>query len=129
MDRNVTDLRPEMQARVTPWLEDCKAAGIDLLITCTLRTLEEQAILYAQGRTTPGKIVTKAKSGQSAHNYGFAIDVVVMMHGKPDWEGVSPQWQEAANYAKARELDWYGAPDAEFHELAHFQFPNWRTLI
>lgn len=52
-------------------------------ITCrfayTLRTFQEQDALYAQGRTklydTNGKklgIVTKAKGGQSIHNYGLA---------------------------------------------------------
>ncbi len=37
-------------------------------ITCTYRSNEEQDKLYAQGRTSPGKIVTNAKAGQSKHN-------------------------------------------------------------
>jgi peptidoglycan L-alanyl-D-glutamate endopeptidase CwlK len=37
-------------------------------ITCTYRSNEEQNRLYSQGRTTPGKIVTNAKAGQSKHN-------------------------------------------------------------
>jgi hypothetical protein len=41
-------------------------------ITDTLRTFQEQEMLYANGRTKPGKIVTKAKPGQSYHNYGLA---------------------------------------------------------
>jgi hypothetical protein len=39
------------------------------------RTIEEQDALYAQGRTTPGNIVTYARGGQSNHNFGFAIDI------------------------------------------------------
>jgi len=31
----------------------------------TLRTIAEQDALYAQGRTKPGAVVTKAKGGQS----------------------------------------------------------------
>lgn len=38
------------------------------------RSFEEQDALYAQGRTTPGDIVTNAKGGESAHNYGCATD-------------------------------------------------------
>ena len=36
-----------------------------------LRTFAQQNALYAQGRITPGKIVTKAKGGQSWHNFGL----------------------------------------------------------
>jgi peptidoglycan L-alanyl-D-glutamate endopeptidase CwlK len=40
------------------------------------RSVEEQNNLFAQGRPggPPGPIVTKAKGGQSAHNFGCAID-------------------------------------------------------
>lgn len=43
-----------------------------------LRTIEEQNELYAQGRTKPGKIITKAKGGKSFHNYGLAIDFAIL---------------------------------------------------
>jgi hypothetical protein len=41
-----------------------------------LRTFEQQNELYAMGRTVgeEGAIVTKAKGGQSMHNYGLAVD-------------------------------------------------------
>ena len=38
------------------------------------RSIPEQARLYAQGRTVPGPIVTKAPPGLSFHNYGLATD-------------------------------------------------------
>jgi peptidoglycan L-alanyl-D-glutamate endopeptidase CwlK len=44
----------------------------------TLRTFAEQDGLYAQGRSKPGAIVTNAKGGQSYHNYGLAIDIVLI---------------------------------------------------
>lgn len=126
MSRDLADLKSGFRELVTPWLADCEAAGIDVLVTCTLRTGQDQAVLYAQGRTTPGPIVTNAKPGESAHNYGLGIDVVVMVHGKPDWSGTSPLWTEIANLAQARGLQWLGAPDSPFKEQAHFQDPNWR---
>ena len=49
---------------------------IEPLIYCGRRTMEEQAALYAKGRTVGGKIVTKAKPGESYHNYGLAFDWV-----------------------------------------------------
>jgi peptidoglycan L-alanyl-D-glutamate endopeptidase CwlK len=47
--------------------------------THTLRTFAEQDALYAQGRTTAGKIVTFAKGGDSWHNYGMAIDICLLL--------------------------------------------------
>lgn len=129
MSRNLDDLRPECRALVDQFLADCKAAGLDLIVTCTSRTNAEQDALYAQGRTTSGAIVTNARAGQSAHNYGLAIDIVPVVNGKPDWNGGDAVWQQIGNLGQARGLEWYGAPDAVFKELPHFQVPNWRSLI
>lgn len=38
----------------------------------TIRTFAQQTEEYAKGRTKPGKIVTNAKAGQSAHNFALA---------------------------------------------------------
>lgn len=43
-------------------------------VTSGFRSIEEQNKLYAQGRTTKGKIVTNAKGGESMHQYGIAFD-------------------------------------------------------
>lgn len=47
---------------------------LGICITYSLRTIDEQNGIYAQGRTKPGPIVTDAKGGQSFHNYGLAFD-------------------------------------------------------
>ena len=44
-----------------------------------LRTFEEQNELYKQGRTKPGKKVTWVKGGYSYHNYGLAVDIVLII--------------------------------------------------
>ena len=44
-----------------------------------LRTLKEQDDIYAQGHTKKGEIVTDAKAGQSYHNYGLAVDIVMLL--------------------------------------------------
>ncbi len=67
--------------------------GIDLHVTQGLRSFDQQAILYAQGRTTPGPIVTNAPAGHSWHEYGLAVDVAPFdMQGKPDWDVNHPSW-------------------------------------
>lgn len=72
-----------------------------------------------------GKIVTNARAGQSAHNYGLAIDVVPIVNGKPDWNGQDPIWETVGELGQAAGLTWLGAPDSKFREQAHFELPDW----
>lgn len=128
MSRLLTDLRPEAQQLVTPFLASCAAAELDVFPTCTLRTLAEQAALYAQGRTAPGPVVTDARPGTSAHNYGLAIDVAIIVNGKLDWSGTSAVWKQVGALGVATGLEWAGTPGFPFVEYAHFQVPNWRVI-
>jgi peptidoglycan L-alanyl-D-glutamate endopeptidase CwlK len=61
-----------------------------LLVTCTYRSVEEQQKLYAQGRTIPGKVVTKIDGAKvkGMHNYSpsHAIDVAVMVNSEVAWD-------------------------------------------
>ena len=129
MSRLLTDLIAEAETKAQLMLDDCKTAGIDLIVTCTRRTLAEQAALYAQGRTTPGRIVTNAQPGQSAHNYGCAIDVVPIVNGKPVWDfhpEIDP-WLTVGRIGQGVGFQWLGAPGSRFVEGAHFQLPDWKT--
>lgn len=126
MSRLLTDLRPEVRPLVDAFLDACAVAGIDILVTCTLRSDAEQAALYAQGRTTPGHIVTNAPPGLSAHNWGLAIDVVPIVNGKPDWNGSDPIWHRVGELGQEAGLEWAGEPGFPFPELPHFQLRNWR---
>lgn len=57
-----------------------------------LRTAAEQAALYAQGRTTPGAIVTNAPPGRSAHEHGLAVDVCILVGGHEEWDYTDGAW-------------------------------------
>lgn len=111
----------------------------------TLRTFKEQDALYAQGRTqlfdAKGKrlgIVTNAKGGQSIHNYGLALDIVLIVDGKVaswdtkkdyDRDGVS-DWNEIVRIFKANGWTWGG--DWKFYDAPHFEKPfghTWKTLL
>jgi len=128
--RSLDDLKPEARALIEPFLADwaAQADGYEALVTCTLRGIAEQDALWAQGRTTPGRIVTNAMGGQSAHNYGYAVDLVPVFHGKAIWDTEHPIWLELGDFGQARGLQWYGAPGAVFREYPHFQLPGWREL-
>jgi peptidoglycan L-alanyl-D-glutamate endopeptidase CwlK len=99
----------------------------------TLRTIAEQDALYAQGRTKPGAKVTNAMGGQSYHNYGLAIDIVLLIDKdkngtfetaswdlKTDFDGDGKSdWQEIVAIFKRHGWDWGG--DWKFFDAPHFQ--------
>jgi peptidoglycan L-alanyl-D-glutamate endopeptidase CwlK len=123
--RSLKDLDPRFAAKAVRVLEACKDRGVDLIVTCTLRSMDEQTLLYARGRDAPGPIVTQAQAGQSAHNYGLAMDVVPLVHGKPQWSATAPEWQIYGEEVEKAGLEWAGHWKT-FKESPHCQMPDWR---
>lgn len=134
--RKPEDLIPIVGNMAIKLMLGCKKQGIDLLITCTYRTAADQDALYAQGRTAPGRIVTRAKGGQSMHQYRVAFDVVPMRHGKLVWglsgNGIDDDpsdddkddlelWQRVGAIGKSIGLEWAGDWKS-FKEYPHFQY-------
>jgi peptidoglycan L-alanyl-D-glutamate endopeptidase CwlK len=71
------------------------------------RTIPEQNKIYAQGRTTPGKIVTWAKGNESLHTQGLAIDVYIAKDdGTIDLDAVLPI--DAVEIGKQEGFEWGG---------------------
>ena len=89
--RDIALCHPRMQKIAAQWITACKAEGINVAISETLRTAAEQDALYAKGRTKPGNIVTNAKgsSYRSQHQWGIAFDFYLKMD--VDGVGVLPQ--------------------------------------
>jgi len=95
--------------------------------TSTLRTFAEQDALYAKGRTAPGGRVTNARGGFSVHNYGMALDIVLIKDGKEavwdvktdfDKDGKS-DWMEVVEIFKQYGWEWGG--NWKFYDAPHFQ--------
>jgi peptidoglycan L-alanyl-D-glutamate endopeptidase CwlK len=99
----------------------------------TLRTIAEQNKLYAQGRTAPGKIVTNARGGLSYHNYGLAIDIVLIVDTNGDGKYDTAVWDTKKDFDGDGRADWmevvtifksYGweaGIDWKFVDAPHFQ--------
>lgn len=144
--REIRDLSPAMQVLYNRFFDRCRRdielqkMGVTVLLICTHRSGAEQDALYAIGRTKPGKVVTNAKAGQSAHNAetpqgkpaAEAFDVVPLLHGKPVWvdhdDPATPEdelwiWNRVGEHGQAVGLKWYGVPTAKFREFPHFQNP------
>lgn len=112
----IKKLHVSMQKKVTLFIDAIEALGLTPRISQGLRTIQEQNELYAQGRTKKGNIVTKAKGGESWHNYGLAIDLCfINSDGSIDFN-VS---DKVGNKAKEFKLEW-GAKWS-FPDKPHFQ--------
>jgi peptidoglycan L-alanyl-D-glutamate endopeptidase CwlK len=95
--------------------------GLPMRITEGYRSIERQNELYAQGRTTKGNIVTKAKGGESLHQYGVAADYVFRKQG---YDATNDQWLAFASIAERHGFEWGGGKDwqnAGFVDKPHIQ--------
>lgn len=83
-NRDLNALALVFRERLEGWLVAAKAAGYEIRITETRRTLARQQWLYSLGRTRPGKIVTWTL--ESRHRWGLAADIVIVRNGKAVWD-------------------------------------------
>jgi peptidoglycan L-alanyl-D-glutamate endopeptidase CwlK len=124
--RSLDDLAPPAKQRAEAFIAAAKVKGIDLLVTSTYRDNESQNALYAQGRTTPGNVVTRATAGQSWHNWRCALDVVPLVNGKAIWDDQA-LWKQVGEIGKSCGLEWAGDWKT-FKEYPHFQYTGGLTL-
>ena len=109
-------------------------ANIFWVRTCTYRSPAEQAKLYAQGRTSPGHIVTHARPGQSRHNdehngrpASNACDYYPVFNGKLCGDQTDADlhlWGRMGKIARACGLEWGGDWPGNSKDRPHFQMPK-----
>jgi len=116
--RNIDDLRPDVAPNAKLWLTECRAKGLDVEISNTVRDNEYQAYLYAQGRTRPGKIVTNGKT-TTFHGAGLAIDFYSKSKGWGDHNFFVQCGAIAKKYGFSWAGDW-----TKFIEYCHIQWDN-----
>jgi peptidoglycan L-alanyl-D-glutamate endopeptidase CwlK len=121
---------PEIQQDATDiYYEILTEAQIKVRFTRTYSSWAEQNAIYQQGRTTPGKIVTNAKAGQSFHNYRLAVDFCLLhSNGSVSWnpkEDIDDDnvedWKEVVNIFKEHGWVWGGDFKGKFKDTPHFQ--------
>lgn len=139
--KRINLLHPIIRDEVTAIINECNTiltGKAKIRITQGLRSVEEQNELYAQGRTKAGKKITNAKGGQSVHNYGFAVDICLIIDNK------TASWDTAKDWDNDRVADWYecvkifakygwewGGNWKNFKDLPHFEkrgYNNWKKL-
>lgn len=119
----LAQLHPKLQGLINSMDLALTLEGIQIEIVQGLRTFADQAELYAQGRTSPGKIVTEARPGYSYHNFGVAADLVPGIRGEAAW---TPNWDpESADFATMIRvgigLGLVSGSEWTFKDYPHFQ--------
>ncbi len=107
MSRDKTLLHPELQIIAAEFEKHCKAMGLNVLVTETYRTKQEQDALYAQGRTKPGNIVTNAKYPLSPHCWGVAFDFCRNVRGR-EYDDSDGFFRKCGEIGKSLGLFWGG---------------------
>lgn len=128
MSNRLQDLDPDVQAMAAKLLFKAKEAGIELVFTQTYRTPEQQAALYALGRTAPGNIVTHAPPGYSWHEFRRAFDVAIRyfpgdMTRADLYDG---PWEKVGEIGESVGLEWGGR--WKHPDRPHFQHTGGFTL-
>jgi hypothetical protein len=96
--------------------------GMPFFAHSCVRTSEEQQLLFETGRS-------KARAGQSPHNYGMAVDVVHSVHA---WDLERRAWDIVGHigYETARrigvDINWGG--EWKFYDPAHWELHDWKYL-
>jgi peptidoglycan L-alanyl-D-glutamate endopeptidase CwlK len=126
-------LDSELRRRIQCAIRDHRAEYPDdprAFVTCTHRTPAQQAVVWAQGRTTPGKIVTWAEPGKSPHNSNpaMAVDVAFRTAAGPcDWSHAP--FEHLGRIAQRYGIEWGGdwlGCFGQHRDMCHFQVPGWR---
>ena len=94
--------------------------------------MEEQTALYAIGRTSPGKVVTKARAGESYHNYGLAFDWVPLKISTKNPELYVADWDDETAFRLGEHVGQSFELAAISWETGHLQaaeYASWRDIL
>ena len=120
--RDISLLRPDVAANCRLWLKRCAAAGLNVLVTNTVRDREYQEHLYAQGRTRPGQIITNSPVPTfHSDRAGLAFDFCENVRGHE--YGDAAFFRRAADIAKEMGFSW-GGDWKSFPDMPHLQWDD-----
>lgn len=107
------------------------------------RSIAEQDALFAQGRNGDKRPrVTNARGGQSYHNYGLAVDIVLLQDRDGNGSYETASWDNKIDFDKDGMADWqevvavfkmygweWGGDWRNFPDTPHFQKTFGKTVI
>lgn len=131
-EKRIATMHPMLAAEVLLLMNDIEPElpdNVTIRVTYGLRTFAEQDALYQLGRTKPGRIVTKAKAGQSMHQYGLAFDFCLLIDGKVSWN-IDSNWLKVIEHFEKNGYE--SGHRWKFKDSPHIQKNfgyGWRQLL
>lgn len=136
----IAQLHPKVRQDFQDFIEECESCfDITLRIVQGFRSFAEEDALYAKGRTVKGDnagpghpmgdVVTNSRGGQSYHNYGLAVDIVVIEGNKENWKA---GYMRYANIGAQWNITWGGNFNGSFKDYDHFESKcghTWHDLL
>jgi len=99
-------IRDEVRCIYNEICKNVNTKYTQIRFSCTLRSVKEQNHLYKKGRSIPGKKVTWVKGGYSYHNYGLAIDIVLLIDKDKNGTFETASWNTLFDGDKDNIADW-----------------------
>lgn len=98
------------------------ALGVPVFAHCVIRERTDQELAYLRGNS-------KARFGQSAHNYGMAVDIIHAVKGweipRQSWEIIGHVGKEVAK-AHGIKITW-GGDFTSLWDPAHWELEDWKA--
>lgn len=118
-EKQIATLSIRAQGEARQFMHRALSRGVNVKIISGTRTYEDQNKLYRQGRYgNPGPIVTKARGGQSNHNFGIAWDIGIF-RDDGSYSRDASDYNDLAGYATGT-LEW-GGSWRSFTDPPHYQ--------
>ena len=118
-EKNLATVQPQLQRLGRELLRRLAAEGLTFKVIQGRRTAQEQAALYAIGRTKPGRKVTWTL--KSRHITGRAIDIALFQGKNVVWE--SKHYNRAGEIGEQLGLVWGGRWKGGKTDRPHFELP------
>jgi len=131
-DRNILTLHPLIRSSAEDFVNECQREGMYVRIYQGYRPSNMQNIIYGEGRTKKElkeagidesysrpniPIKTKAKGGESYHNYNLAFDCVEIKRNMALWN--NDNWNNIGRIGAENGFEWGGGWN--FKDKPHFQ--------
>lgn len=113
-------LHPFVRAAAQRIVAAARAEGIPAVMTSGYRSLAKQRALYNRYRRG-GPLA--AAPGNSAHNYGLAVDIAISGAAKDD-----RRYRKLHRIGRREGLDTLSGEQLAADPF-HFEVPNWRSLV
>lgn len=119
-----TGAHPDILEFVRLMVRRMERLGVPIFASEIVRSPQRQNDLYALGNS-------RARAGQSAHQYGCAVDLV---HGVKGWSLSRKQWEIIVHVGKevaaqkGLAITSLALGSDSFYDPAHWQVENWKQL-